>query len=307
MHAWETIQKTVDYIEEHLQENLQAEDLAVMVGLSPFYFQRLFKRLVNKPLQEYIKLRRLAKSIEVLNTDNQRILDVALDYGFASHANYTRAFKDAFGITPEEYKKKQPLLNTYVKPLISMGYVIVDEGVPLIVEDIVLEIRRERITTPEIFLGLSADVSITAQTPIGESTGLDAPGQLWAHYHKEKSTIEEYIQPSIELGMSCSVTAEKGTFSYFAGGLAKTVPENLPDGFVQRELSIGEYIVCSIEAESFEKLVTTALDQAGKYLFGTWLPKHELTTQPFSAEKYYITSQETHHMEIWVSPITTTK
>lgn len=203
-----------------------------MVGLSPFYFQRLFKRLVNKPLQEYIKLRRLAKSIEVLNTDNQRILDVALDYCFASHANYTRAFKDAFGITP---------------------------------------------------------------------------GQLWAHYHKEKSTIEEYIQPSIELGMSYSVTAEKGTFSYFAGGLAKTVPENLPDGFVQRELSIGEYIVCSIEAESFEKLVTTALDQAGKYLFGTWLPKHELTTQPFSAEKYYITSQETHHMEIWVSPITTTK
>ena len=76
MHAWEAIQRSVDYVEEHLQENIRAEDLAEMVGVSPFYFQRLFKRLVNKPLQEYIKLRRLAKSIEALNTENQRILDV---------------------------------------------------------------------------------------------------------------------------------------------------------------------------------------------------------------------------------------
>lgn len=50
MHAWEAIQRSVDYVEEHLQENIRAEDLAEMVGVSPFYFQRLFKRLVNKPL-----------------------------------------------------------------------------------------------------------------------------------------------------------------------------------------------------------------------------------------------------------------
>ena len=61
MHAWEAVQKSVDYIEEHLQENIRAEALAEIIGLSPFYFQRLFKRLVNKPLQEYVKLRRLAK------------------------------------------------------------------------------------------------------------------------------------------------------------------------------------------------------------------------------------------------------
>ena len=116
MHAWEAVQKSVDYIEEHLQENIRAEALAEIIGLSPFYFQRLFKRLVNKPLQEYVKLRRLAKAVEALNTENQRILDVALDYGFASHANFTRAFKGAFGITPEAYKKNRPFLNTFVKP-----------------------------------------------------------------------------------------------------------------------------------------------------------------------------------------------
>lgn len=107
--------------------------------------------------------------------------------------------------------------------------------------------------------------------------------------------------------MSYSANMEKGTFSYFAGGLAKTVPENLSGGFVQHELPAGEYIVCSVEAESFEELVTVALDQAGKYLFGTWLPRHELITQPFSAEKYDIASQDIKHVEIWVAPLTISK
>ncbi|MCI7300919.1 MAG: AraC family transcriptional regulator [Clostridia bacterium] len=307
MHAWEAVQKSVDYIEEHLQENIRAEVLAEIAGLSPFYFQRLFKRLVNKPLQEYVKLRRLAEAIDTLNTGNPRILDVALDYGFASHPNFTRAFKDTYGITPEEYKKHRPLLNTFVKPILSLGYEMADEGVPLIVENIILEIRREHLDTPEVYLGLSADVSITAQTPVGERTGIDVPGQLWISYHKEKKAIDQYIHPNIELGMSYSADEEKETFSYFAGGLAKNIPQKLNGGFVQQELPEGDYIVCSIEAESFEELVSSALDQAGKYLFSTWLPRHGLTTKPFSAEKYNMTLQETNRMEIWVAPVTLSK
>ncbi|MDO4273610.1 MAG: AraC family transcriptional regulator [Eubacteriales bacterium] len=304
MHAWEAIQTSVDHIEEHLSEPIQTEALAQLAGLSQFYFQRLFKRLVKKPLQEYIKLRRLARAAEALRTEKKRILDIALDYGFASHGNFTRAFKDTYGITPEEYRKKQPLLNTCIKPEISMGYVLIDEGIPLIAGNIVLEIRRERLNTPEMYLGLTTDVSIAAQTPVGESTGIDIPGQLWTRYHDTKKLIEDYIVPDIELGMSYSADMEKGTFSYFAGGLAAALPQNLNRDFVRQELPAGEYIVCSIEAESFKELVTTALDQAGKYLFGTWLPKHKLTTQPFSAEKYIFSQEDTNRMEIWAAPIT---
>ena len=53
-----------------------------------------------------MKLRRLAKVIENLSNTEQRILDVALDYGFTSHANFTRAFKETYGITPEEYRRE---------------------------------------------------------------------------------------------------------------------------------------------------------------------------------------------------------
>lgn len=302
MHAWEAIQKAVDYIEENLQDEICTEMLAEKVSLSPFYFQRLFKRLVNKPVQEYMKLRRLSKAIDELNEDDRRILDVALNYGFSSHANFTRAFKETYGITPEEYKKTRPMLNTVIKPEISMNYVLIDEGVPLIIGDIVLEIQRKNLTVAESYIGFATDVNISTQTPVGESTGIDAPGQLWTRFHKEKAALTEYVNSTIELGMSYMENPEKGIFKYFAGTLLQTKFNNVND-FVTQELPAGDYIVCKIEAENFEKLVTEALDKAGKYLFGTWLPNHQLTSEPFSAEKYYTNCDYGNYMEIWVKPL----
>lgn len=67
MHAWEAIQKTLDYIEEHIAEDIKIEILAETASLSLFYYQRLFSRLVKRPVREYIKLRRMAVVVEVLH------------------------------------------------------------------------------------------------------------------------------------------------------------------------------------------------------------------------------------------------
>lgn len=87
MHAWEQIQLTIDYIEEHLAEDIKIEDLSKLASLSQFYYQRLFSRLVKKPVGEYIKLRRLAVASEDILDKNKRILDVALDWDFL-HTRY---------------------------------------------------------------------------------------------------------------------------------------------------------------------------------------------------------------------------
>ena len=70
MHAWEAIQKTLDYIEEHIEEDIKIEEVTETASLSLFYYQRLFSRLVKKPVREYIKLRRLARVSEVLANKN---------------------------------------------------------------------------------------------------------------------------------------------------------------------------------------------------------------------------------------------
>ena len=303
MHAWETIELSLDFIEEHLEEEIKIETLADVAALSPFYFQRLFKRLVHKPVQEYIKLRRLDKAAKALQDTKRRILDVAMDYGFSSHANFTRMFKETYGITPEEYRTSLPMLNSFDRPQISAGYVLIDEGVPLVVGGIVLEIERRILAAPEPYIGFETAVSISAQTPVGEGTGIDVPGQLWRRYHTERNTIALPLNTGMELGMSHSADPKLGTFRYFAGGLVGNDPVPLTNGMVQRELPAGEYAVCKVEAENFETLVTVALNQASRYLFGTWLPQHSLTTEPFSAEKYYRNTEDTAYMELWVMPI----
>lgn len=92
-------------------------------------------------------------------------------------------------------------------------------------------------------------------------------------------------------------------FNYFAGGIVQKMPEQLPEGFVKQELLPGKYIACRIEAENFEDLVTVKLDQANKYLFSTWLPRHNLPTEPFSVEKYFRDTEDMAYMEIWVKPL----
>lgn len=303
MHAWEAIEQSLDFIEEHLAEEISTEELATTACLSPFYFQRLFKRLVSKPVQEYVKLRRLAKVIGNLKDTDRRILDIAMDYGFSSHANFTRVFKETYGMTPDEYRKDLPMLNTFDRPQVSMNYVLVDEGVPLVVGDIVLEIQRKTLEQPDTYLGFEAEVKISEQTPVGESTGVDVPGQLWRRYHREKNLLAADLSGEVEMGMSYMGNSTQGLFTYFAGGLAQRVSNQLPEGFVYKELPEGEYIVCRIEAENFEDLVTVALNQANKYLFSTWLPRHGLTTEPFSAEKYDRSSEDMASMEIWVKPL----
>lgn len=303
MYAWESIEKTLTYIEENLLEEIQTETLANIASLSPFYFQRLFKRLVRKPVQEYIKLRRLAKAINELKNTKQRILDVALGYGFSSHANFTRAFKEIYQMTPEEYRKNLPMLNTFDKPEISANYVLIDENAPLIVGNIVLEIQKRSLKESEIYLGFEAEIYISSQIPVGESTGIDVPGQLWQEFRSKKNIIADSLYSDVEMGMSHTANLDKGTFIYFAGGLVNSTNISTNDGMVKQILPAGEYIVCRIEAESFEELVTTALNQANKYLFETWLKKHKLVTQPFSAEKYYKENAGINCMEIWVIPM----
>lgn len=298
MHAWEQIQLTVDYIEEHLSEKIIIGELAQIASLSPFYYQRLFSRLVKRPVNEYIKLRRLAKASEAMLNHKKRILDIALDFEFSSHETFTRAFKDTFGMTPDEYRANPVRLNNFVKPQLLLNYTLVDENVPLIADDIVLEITRRQVSSPQFFIGLTAEESIN-QMPGGGETGIDGLGKLWDTFHEKKPTISELKADGDELGVTYAGT-KQGYYRYFAG--AEAVLGDMPEGCTTWRLPAGEYIVCTFEAEDFEHLVMDAVYKAHRYLFETWLPNHKLHVKPFAAERYASHSSDTTRMEIWVFP-----
>lgn len=297
MHAWEQIQKSIEYIENHLSEEFIIENLAKTASLSPFYYQRLFSRLVKKPVAEYVKLRRLAKSTQLLLQKDIRILDIALELGFSSHEHFSRCFKETFGITPDDYRKHPIALNQMTKPELLLHYTLIDEGVPLITEGIVLEINRQQINDSINFIGMKKDIPLQFMAGLGIESGIDPLDQLWNDFHEQKEVALKLSSDSEEIGVAYPSLVE-GHFSYFAG--ARSRDQEVPTGFMNWELPQGTYLVCSFEAENFKALVMDALYKAQQYIYNTWIPKHKLQTEVFCAERYASHSLETTTMEIWI-------
>jgi AraC family transcriptional regulator len=291
MNAWESIQNTVTWIEENLAEHIEVEKLSDIAHLSPFYYQRLFARLVDKTVMEYVKLRRIANAADHLSKNQRRIIDVALDYGFENHETFTRAFKAAYGITPEEYRASPRPLSHFLKPDLSIKYYLVDENVPLVAEGIILEVRKTALKVPRFFAGF------TIQNPVSDTPGIDYLSELWSRFHNSKPEIMHQLPHGNEAGVSFQGEKE-GCFSYFAG--TEVSESGKQPGFDNWILPQGEYTVCSFEAENFYLLTTNALNKARDYMFGVWLPNHKLTCEPFMAELYFDTSPEASMMEIWL-------
>lgn len=296
MHAWEAIQKTLDYIETHIGEDVDIGVLAETAALSVFYYQRLFSRLVKKPVREYIRLRRLARASAVLDNKRIRILDIALDYGFGGHATFTRAFKDAYGITPEQYREQSVLLNHFDKPDMMLQYVMVDEGVPLISDGLVLEMNRRDLPVPISFMGIKDYVPIPGQLPVGQVTGVDIPGEMWRRFHQVKQRLPR-IADGRELGVSYMGDAPEGFFTYFAG--AEVEDGAQVSGFQAWQLPARAYVICGFEAENFHELTTVALDKAIQFS-GRWLQQHDLSAELFAPEVYYGSTTEASYMELWL-------
>ena len=106
MFEWnESIQRMINWIEEHLTEEVSLLEMSEQIGYSPCYCSTRFHEVVGVTLRTYVAGRRLARAtIEIRDTD-ERLLDIAVKYGYSSQEALTRAFVNAYGCTPAVYRK----------------------------------------------------------------------------------------------------------------------------------------------------------------------------------------------------------
>lgn len=97
------IQKSIDYIEEHLRACITVDELAQIAGFSTYHYYRIFNAYVGVPVVEYIRRRRLAYAATEL-IRGKRILDIAMDYGFDTYNGFAKAFRKTYGCSPEQYR-----------------------------------------------------------------------------------------------------------------------------------------------------------------------------------------------------------
>ena len=122
------IQNAINYIEEHLTEEIDFDKAAAEAACSSFYFQRIFGILCDISLSEYIRNRRLSLAGNELNASDAKVVDIALKYGYESPESFSRAFTKFHGITPSKAKENGSKLKSFsrlsVKITLSGGSVM---------------------------------------------------------------------------------------------------------------------------------------------------------------------------------------
>lgn len=208
----DAISKAIQYIEEHITEELTADKISEHINISSFYFQKGFAMLCGFTIMEYIRNRRLALAGNELATSEEKIIDIAMKYGYDSPDSFTRAFTRFHGVTPSAARKEQVMLKSFaplkVKLILEGGYLM-----------------DYRIEKKEAF-------TVIANARIFPYEGAkEIVPQFWQeHYQtgKGKVVMGEY-------GINIDEKMGNDTFEYLIADLY-TDGKAIPDGFVTRTI-----------------------------------------------------------------------
>jgi AraC family transcriptional regulator len=95
------------YIQEHLDDDLSLDRLARVAHFSPYHFHRIFAALVGEGVSEYVRRLRLESAAIALKTSDRSVVQIALCAGYGTHAAFSRAFRQLFGVSPTQFRAGQ--------------------------------------------------------------------------------------------------------------------------------------------------------------------------------------------------------
>src|SRR3712207_1974966 len=114
----------MEYIERHLDQRIEAAELARIAVTSEYHFRRLFSALAGIPLSEYIRRRRLTVAGARVLAGQDTLLDVAVRYGYGSAEAFARAFRAMHGVGPGEARRTGAALHSQPR----MSFRLIVEG-----------------------------------------------------------------------------------------------------------------------------------------------------------------------------------
>lgn len=119
MEWTDAIQSAISFIEQHITDDITAEDVANHVHISSFYFQKGFSMLCGYSVTEYIRNRRLALAGGALAATDMKIIDIAMKYGYDSPDSFTKAFTRFHGVSPAMVRKNDVTIKTFARSIVK--------------------------------------------------------------------------------------------------------------------------------------------------------------------------------------------
>lgn len=107
------IEDAVEYIEGNITGDLTVSRIAKEVNTSAFYFQKGFSMLCGYTVGEYVRMRRLSIAGEELLSSDEKVIDLAIKYGYDSPDSFTKAFTRFHGITPTDVRRGGAVLKSF--------------------------------------------------------------------------------------------------------------------------------------------------------------------------------------------------
>jgi AraC family transcriptional regulator len=109
----ERLNEAINYMEEHMTEEIDYEQVAKIACCSSYHFQRMFAYLANVPLSEYIRRRRMSLAVADLQRGEEKIIEIAMKYGYASPTAFNRSFQSVHGMAPSIVKQDGVSLKSF--------------------------------------------------------------------------------------------------------------------------------------------------------------------------------------------------
>lgn len=257
----ERIQATIDYIDEHLDDALDIQQLAVRTEMSFWHFLRVFRATVGETVKDYIRRRRLTRAAFELLETQQNIIDVALGAGFETHEAFTRAFRSQFGTSPREFRAagRPPQL---------------PRGIPHITTEYLAHLHSGLSTEPEIvdsparrLVGIKSEFSVAP-----EDFDLIALGQAaWQQFEPEIARIP--VRGNRFAGLCSDIVgaSETAIQGYVMSCVEVTDFSGIPDGLVSLVRPAVK------EARFRHRGAGQTWEYTLQYIFGAWLPDSHFT------------------------------
>lgn len=278
------IQNAINYIEEHLTEEIDYEEVAKEAACSNFYFQRIFGILCGISLGDYIRNRRLTLAGDELSASDDKVIDIALKYGYESPESFTRAFARFHGVTPSEAKKDGSKLKSFsrisVKITLSGGNIMDYKIIEKDAFDIIEKVESH---------------------PVEDSENAKSIPAFWTRSHND-GTVKKLLDTTTDrtyiFGVCYGNLSENAkTFNY---SIAAKCDENtvVPEGFSKNTIPARTWAVFECKGampnamqEMWHKIVSEFFPTSG------YQPTYEMDIEAYSEGNM---GDPDYYSEIWI-------
>ena len=242
----EKFNRVLDYIDQHLGEALSVEQLSRVANFSKYHFHRQFSEYAGITVFKYIQLMRLRRASYQLAFNVQvRIIDIALEAGFENPESFSRAFKQAFGQTPSEFRASpawQPWHEKYQVP------------------------SRERRQVMEVKIVEFNQTEVAALEHRGAPTLVNDSVRVFIEWRKASQLSPVKTSKTFGIAYNDPATTEPDDFRFdICGSVTAAVPDN-PQGVLNKLIPGGR---CAVVRHVGPH---NKIGECAYYLYREWLP-----------------------------------